>query len=96
MKLTMTTYDCLNNAEQQLRDALKTTVDKGDSYQLKRIAEVIDTVSQIKSRFKPTNSFTLNVGKNFEDYYGGYHAAESVAFGDFIVGSAGTDTITFG
>lgn len=91
----MTTYDYLNNAEQQLRSALKTSVDKEDSYQLRRIAEVIDTVSQIKSRFEKTDTITFPAISNFGNYYDPYNTIDKVVHGDFMVGSTGTDTITF-
>lgn len=87
-----TTYSYLNNAEQNLRDALKSSVDKSDSYQLKRIAEVLDTVSQIKSRFKPSESFTFNISsKNSNPFFG----TNVAYYGDCIVGSSGQDTISF-
>jgi hypothetical protein len=89
-----TTYFYLNNAEQNLRDALKTSVDKSDSYQLKRIAEVLDTVCQIKSRFEPSpEPFTFTIKE--PDYPTYYNDGYGNAYGDFIVGSMGTDTITF-
>lgn len=95
MKNTMTTYDYLNNAEQQLRNALKSSVDKSEAYQLKRIAEVIGTVSQIKTKFSSETPFTFSfLSENVEDYYHN-NAADTISMGDCIVGSTGTDTITF-
>ena len=86
-----TTYFYLNAAEQNLRDALKTSVDKSDSYQLKRIAEVLDTVSQIKSRFQSTDSFSFTIGQSFEPY----RDINAAYYGDYVLGSMGQDTITF-
>lgn len=49
---TMSTYDHLQNAEQSLRSALKTSVDLSDVNSLQRIANTISAVNDIKNEFK--------------------------------------------
>lgn len=49
---TMSTYDHLQNAEQSLRSALKTSVDLSDVDSLQRIANTISAVNQIKNEYK--------------------------------------------
>lgn len=75
---TMSTYDYLNNAEGELRNALKSTTDLSQAYQLRRIVDTISTVNEIKSQFKlsVTENKKVQDGffqrENFEDMYSGY------------------------
>lgn len=48
----MSTYDYLNNAETELRNALKSTTDLSSASDLNRIINTIDNVSKIKNQFK--------------------------------------------
>ncbi len=74
---TMSTFDYLNNAESELRNALKSTSDLSQAYQLRRIVDTINTVGEIKNQFKfsVTEEKKVNDGffqrENFEDMYGG-------------------------
>lgn len=47
----------LQNAEQELRNALKVSIDTSKGYELKRISEVITTVEDIKKRIEPQVKF---------------------------------------
>lgn len=73
---TMSTFDYLNNAESELRNALKSTSDLSQAYQLRRIVDTINTVGEIKNQFKfsVTEEKKVNDGffqrENFEDIYG--------------------------
>lgn len=73
---TMSTFDYLNNAESELRNALKSTSDLSQAYQLRRIVDTINTVGEIKNQFKfsVTEEKKVNDGffqrENFEDMYG--------------------------
>lgn len=73
---TMSTYDYLNNAESELRNALKSSTDLTQPYQLRRIADTIGTVSEIKNQFKMSVTEDKKVQdgffhrENFEDMYG--------------------------
>ena len=73
---TMSTLDYLNNAESELRNALKSTSDLSQAYQLRRIVDTINTVGEIKNQFKfsVTEEKKVNDGffqrENFEDMYG--------------------------
>ena len=75
---TMSTYDYLNNAEGELRNALKSSTDLSQAYQLRRIVDTISTVNEIKSQFKlsVTEDKKVQDGffqrENFEDMYSGY------------------------
>jgi hypothetical protein len=76
---TMSTFDYLNNAETQLRNALKSTSDLSQAYQLRRIVDTINTVGEIKNQFKfsVTEENKVNDGffqrENYEELYGGYN-----------------------
>lgn len=99
----MSTYDYLNNAESELRNALKSTTDRTKGYQLRRIADTISTVENIKNEFQfsVTEEKKVNDGffqrENYEDMYGGY-AADTVNFnfGSVIAGAEGQDHIILG
>jgi hypothetical protein len=73
---TMSTFDYLNNAETELRNALKSTSDVSQAYQLSRIVDTITTVAEIRNQFKfsVTEEKKVNDGffqrENFEDLYG--------------------------
>ncbi len=73
---TMSTYDYLNNAESELRNALKSSVDLSHSYDLRKLVDTIETVEQIKSQHKyaVTENKKVQDGffhrENFEDMYG--------------------------
>lgn len=72
----MSTYDYLNNAESELRNALKSSVDLSQSYELRKLVDTIETVEQIKNqhRYSVTENRTVQDGffhrENFEDMYG--------------------------
>ncbi|NDB57034.1 hypothetical protein EB001_01060 [bacterium] len=74
---TMSTFDYLNNAETELRNALKSTTDLSQAYQLRRIVDTINTVEEIKNQFKFSVSEDSKIkdgffhSENFEDMYGG-------------------------
>jgi hypothetical protein len=53
----MSINDHLNNAERELRNALKVSTDTSKGYELKRITEVITTVESIKRRMEPELTF---------------------------------------
>lgn len=70
----MSTYDYLNNAETELRNALKSSVDLSQAYQLRRIAETIGTVEEIKRQYKlevknENNDPTVKDGFFFSETY---------------------------
>ena len=97
---TMTTFDHLENAEKELRSALKSTSSNDKSYQLRRIVELIGTVEDIKRLYKPSSTF--NVSGNFEEQYGAvnyFSTSDTINFGAAqpvnISGSLGNDVITF-
>lgn len=98
---TMTTFDYLENAEKELRSALKSTNDTTKAFQLRRIVELIGTVEDIKRNYKSESSSTFTVSGNFEDLYGGYNytSPDTINFGAAqpvnIPGSLGNNVITF-
>ena len=73
---TMSTFDYLNNAETELRNALKSTSDVSQAYQLSRIVDTITTVAEIRNQFKfsVTEEKKVSDGffqrENYEDMYG--------------------------
>lgn len=82
---TMSTFDYLNNAESELRNALKSTSDLSQAYQLRRIVDTINTVGEIKNQFKfsVTEEKKVNDGffqrENYEDMYDMYGTPSSSA-----------------
>lgn len=101
----MSTYDYLNNAENELRNALKSSSDLSQAYQLRRIAETIGTVESIKTQFKYSVTEEKKVKDGFfqresyEDLYGNLYgncAADTVNLGSYIPGAEGNDHIILG
>lgn len=88
---TMSTYDYLNNAEAELRNALKSTSDLSQPYQLRRIVDTINTVGEIKNQFKMsvTEDKKVNDGffqrENYEELYGGYSHISGAEGNDHII-----------
>jgi hypothetical protein len=88
-----TTYTYLKNAEQELRQALKNSVDTAKSYQLKRIAETINIISDISSSFQresdPDNLGGIKIT-------GEFFSPPPFVGDTYVFGSTTDDTITFG
>lgn len=61
----MSTYDYLNNAETNLRDALKSSTDLSQAQQLRRIVDTISTVNEIKSQYSMSVSEDKKVKDGF-------------------------------
>ena len=62
----MSTYDHLELAEKELRNALRSTTDTTKAYQLRRIVDMINTIEDIKRFFKnqdinTTSEFNFDV-----------------------------------
>ena len=102
---TMSTFDYLNNAETELRSALKSTTDTSKAYQLRRIVDTITTVGEIKNQFKMSVTEEKKVTdgffqrENYEELYGGYSTDTinySGAQSANIPASSGQDHILFG
>ena len=106
----MSTYDYLNNAESELRNALKSSVDLSQAYQLRRIADTIGTVESIKNQFKvdvkfENNNPTVKDGFFYNETYPQQSSHISSGQQDFweqdgvsitgCPGAAGEDRITF-
>lgn len=90
---TMSTYDYLNNAENELRNALKSSTDLSQAYQLRRIVDTISTVGEIKNQFKYSVTENNNIAsdgffhrENFEDMYGGANYLSSNSPDQIILG----------
>jgi hypothetical protein len=90
-----TTYTYLKNAEQELRQALKNSVDTAKSYQLKRIAEAINTISDISFSFKDVENDLSSVVDEIK-FNGGYDYTPPFMNQTYVFGGESADTISFG
>jgi archaellum component FlaG (FlaF/FlaG flagellin family) len=105
---TMTTYQYLENAEKELRNALKSSTDKAKSYQLRRIVDTINTIEDIKRFYKDeyteytfslNDSGNINITSSPYDIYGSSSSPDTINFPAAqpvnIPGAFGQDVITF-
>lgn len=96
---TMTTFDHLQNAERELRSALKTSDSNVNSHQLRKLVELITAVEDLKRSCSPSPTFS--VSPNYEPNYGMYSTCQidTINFGAAqpvnIPGASGSDVITF-
>lgn len=97
---TMTTYQYLESAEKELRNALKSSTDKAKSYQLRRMVDTINTIEDIK-RFYKNDDISTVTEFNFENPYTfyGIESSDTINFPAAqpvnIPGAFGKDVITF-
>lgn len=97
---TMTTYDHLELAEKELRNALRSTTDTTKGYQLRRIVDTINTIEDIKRLYKNQDINTtseFNFVNPYEMY--GSESSDTISFPAAqpvnIPGAFGQDVITF-
>lgn len=89
---TMSTYDYLNNAENELRNALKSSTDLSQAYQLRRMVDTITTVSEIKNQFKMSVTENNNITSDGFFHIENYQNQQ----GTMNISSSNTDHIIFG
>lgn len=99
---TMSTYDHLELAEKELRNALRSTTDTTKGYQLRRIVDTINSIEDIKRFFKTedintTSEFNFDVPNPYKVY--GTESSDTISFAAAqpvnIPGAFGQDVITF-
>jgi hypothetical protein len=89
---TMSTYDYLNNAENELRNALKSSTDLSQAYQLRRMVDTITTVSEIKNQFKMSVTENNNITSDGFFHIENYQNPNT----SMSISSTNSDQIIFG
>jgi hypothetical protein len=93
---TMSTYDYLNNAEGELRNALKSTTDLSNVYQLRRIVDTISTVNEIKNQFNMSVTENKKVKDGFFQREDQYDVYNNINLGTPFPGSNSPDNLILG